>query len=136
MLYITVADSKKANDVRKISVAALTLCIAVGAASAQQRSDPWAQLQQQNQQFQQQLRQQEQRTQAANVATKAEPIPFSLEQLLTAGWTVTTSSMGPMGTQFVLYMQQRRSWALCDLQVVDGLGHLSDQPKSRCLALN
>ncbi len=121
---------------RKVSAAALALSVAGGAATAQQRPDPFEQLRRENEQFQQRMRQQAERTQAANVATKAEPMPQSLEQLLTSGWTITSSGTGPMGTQLVLHMPQRRAWALCDLRVVDGVGNLQDQPVSRCMALN
>ena len=120
----------------KILTAALALLATAGTASAQQRPDPFEQLRRQNEQFQQRMQQQAERTQATNFSTKAEPMQQSLEQLLAGGWSVTSSSMGPMGTQLVLYMPQRRAWALCDLRVVDGLGNLADQPVSRCLALN
>lgn len=117
-----------------ISVAALALLLGMDAALAQRR-DPFEEMRPQNQQFQQQMQQQQKRTQAANRATKAEPVPSSLEQLLTSGWAVVGNSMGPMGTQLVLRSQGDR-WILCDLRVVDGLGNLEDQPISRCLALN
>jgi len=115
----------------------LGLSIAAGAASAQQRPDPFEQLRRQNEQFEQQARQRAERSRAATVATKAEPMPQSLEQLLAAGWIIVSSGFGaPMGTQLIIHMPQRRGWALCDVRVMDGAGNLDDQPASRCVALN
>jgi len=119
---------------RMIATAAM-LTVGMISTVLAQRPDPWTQLQQQNEQFRQQMQQQEQRTRAANVATKAEVLPYSLEQMLTSGWAITSSGMGPMGTQFVLHNGGGR-WVLCDARLVNGLGQIEDRPISRCVALN
>jgi hypothetical protein len=123
--------------VRKIAAAVLVLPFTACVVWAQQqRPNSLGQLKQQDEQAAHKMQKQEQRTQSANIATKAEPMSHSLEQLLTDGWTITSSSMGPNGTQFILYMQQQRSWAMCELLAVDKHGNFEDQPISRCVALN
>ena len=119
---------------RALPAVVLVLTVIIGFASARQReaTDTWLQ-------GAQQQTQEQQRTDAAKLPAKVDLASLSLARLLVVGWRSTSPGMGPIGTQMVMWKAPSNTsgqWALCDLQVIDGLGSLVDQPFSHCLALN
>lgn len=97
----------------------------------QQRRDPFREAQEQNERFQQEQAAREQQRKAETLPTTGAAMPYPLSQLLTAGWEIT-STYAPG----LLIIRQGKRWGVCELNLLNGLGHLQDQPTSRCYSLN